>query len=248
MFHPCRDRSVASMPPDLRPGPDSPPTDELASAEATLGVLQQVLHTIASDDMSRQTPCTEFDVARADRASAELDPRPSAGMADAEFPIRDRTSRSRWNGRSSARPGRPWTPGTAAVWTAACRSGPSEMPATVAAGVLSIEFLVHAWDYAAPWGTTSNAPDALAEYVWSLARRRSSGRRNERGRVRRPVEVPADAGALDQLIAFTGRNPVDVDASCTLVDESECQLHARAPTATSVSDNPFQIDLEARFR
>ena len=33
---------------ELRPGPDSPPTDELASAEATLGVLQQVLHTIAS--------------------------------------------------------------------------------------------------------------------------------------------------------------------------------------------------------
>jgi len=50
------------MPADLRPGPDSPPTDELASAEATLGVLQQVLHTIASEDMSRQTPCTQYDV------------------------------------------------------------------------------------------------------------------------------------------------------------------------------------------
>jgi hypothetical protein len=28
---------------DLRPGPDSPPTDELASAEAALGALQHVL-------------------------------------------------------------------------------------------------------------------------------------------------------------------------------------------------------------
>src|SRR5882724_7977967 len=62
MFRPCPDRSVASMPSDLRPGPDSPPVDELASAEATLGVLQQVLHAIARDDMSRQTPCSEFDV------------------------------------------------------------------------------------------------------------------------------------------------------------------------------------------
>ncbi len=50
------------MSPDLRPGPDSPPTDELDSAEATLGVLRQVLHPIASQDLSRQTPCVEFDV------------------------------------------------------------------------------------------------------------------------------------------------------------------------------------------
>ena len=50
------------MPSDLRPGPDSPPTDELASAEATLAVLQQVLHTIGRDDSAKQTPCGEFDV------------------------------------------------------------------------------------------------------------------------------------------------------------------------------------------
>ena len=50
------------MPADLRPGPDSPPADELDSAEASLPVLQQILHTIASDDMARQTPCSEFDI------------------------------------------------------------------------------------------------------------------------------------------------------------------------------------------
>src|SRR5215470_7642339 len=49
---------------DLRPGPDSPPTDELASAEATLGVLQNVLHPIANDDWGKQTPCREFDIAK----------------------------------------------------------------------------------------------------------------------------------------------------------------------------------------
>ena len=38
-------------------------TDELESAEATLGVLQQVLHGISEDDWSKQTPCREFDVA-----------------------------------------------------------------------------------------------------------------------------------------------------------------------------------------
>ncbi|MGB8791472.1 MAG: TIGR03086 family protein, partial [Mycobacterium sp.] len=37
---------------DLRPGPDSPPTDELASAEAALSALQHVLHPIARDELS----------------------------------------------------------------------------------------------------------------------------------------------------------------------------------------------------
>jgi len=41
------------MPADLPPGPDSPPTDELESAEASLAVLQQVLHGIADDDWSK---------------------------------------------------------------------------------------------------------------------------------------------------------------------------------------------------
>src|ERR1700687_5060402 len=62
MFRPYRDRSVADRPSDLRPGPDSPPVDELASAEATLVVLQQVLHTIAGDYKSKQTPCSEYNV------------------------------------------------------------------------------------------------------------------------------------------------------------------------------------------
>ncbi|MET0995938.1 MAG: maleylpyruvate isomerase N-terminal domain-containing protein, partial [Mycobacterium sp.] len=39
------------------------PTDELDSAEATLAVLQQVLHPIANDEWSKQTPCREFDIA-----------------------------------------------------------------------------------------------------------------------------------------------------------------------------------------
>ncbi len=46
-----------TMSSDLRPGPDAPPTDELASAEATVGVLQQVLHPVARDDLSKSTPC-----------------------------------------------------------------------------------------------------------------------------------------------------------------------------------------------
>ena len=52
------------MPDDLRPGPDSPPTDELESAEKTFAVLEHVLHGVAKDDETKQTPCREFDVAK----------------------------------------------------------------------------------------------------------------------------------------------------------------------------------------
>lgn len=53
--------------------------------------------------------------------------------------------------------------------------GAGEAPAAMMARILSLEFLVHAWDYAAAVG--------------------------------KPVEVPADASALDRLLAFTGRRP-----------------------------------------
>ena len=75
---------------DLRPGPESPPTDELDSAEATLGILQQVLHTIARDDLSRQTPCTEYDVAQlTDHLLNSITV--IGGAVDAELPPRDDT-------------------------------------------------------------------------------------------------------------------------------------------------------------
>jgi uncharacterized protein (TIGR03086 family) len=193
------------MPRDLRPGPHSPPTDELHSAEDTLGVLQGVLHTIASDDMSRQTPCTEFDVTQ---LTGHLLKSITAlgSMVGAEFPERDAADGSvERQVIAMARPAldawhRHGLDGTVPF-------GNGEMPAKGACAILSLEFLVHAWDYAVAVGHDVEAPEPLAEYVLELAhvlirpeQRRSAGFDD-------PVDVPADAGALDQLIAFTGRNP-----------------------------------------
>src|SRR6516162_5920024 len=103
MFRPYRDRSVATMAADLRPGTDSPPTDELRSAEDTLGVLRGVLHTIAADDMTRQTPCTEFDVTR---LTGHLLNSLSAlgGMVGAELPERDESDSVERQVVAAARP------------------------------------------------------------------------------------------------------------------------------------------------
>jgi uncharacterized protein (TIGR03086 family) len=192
------------MPPDLRPGPDSPPTDELQSAEDTLGVLQQVLHTIAADDVTRQTPCTEFNVAQLTQHllnSITV----IGGAVDAELPPRDETDSVERQIVAAARPAvdawhRHGLGGMVMV-------GPNEAPAAVIAGVLSIEFLVHAWDYAMATGRDVDAKDSLAEYVLGLAREIITPEGRTNAGFNPPVDVPADASALEQLVAFTGRNP-----------------------------------------
>ncbi|MGB9223274.1 TIGR03086 family metal-binding protein [Mycobacterium sp.] len=194
------------MPSDLRPGPDSPPTDELRSAELTLAILQEVVHTISGRDVSRQTPCVEYDVAA---LITHLLNSITAlgGIVGAEFPpgdpdendsaerqiiIRARPALDAWH--------RHGLDGTVQL-------GTGEMPAQVAAAVLSIEFLVHAWDYAVAVGRDVEVPDSLAEYVLGLARPIIKPEQRSAAGFDDPVDVSDDARALDRLVAFTGRNP-----------------------------------------
>ncbi|MCV7352841.1 TIGR03086 family metal-binding protein [Mycobacterium parmense] len=192
------------MPRDLRPGPDSPPTDELHSAEDTLGVLQQVLHTIAADEMSRQTPCREFDVTQ---LTGHLLGSIAAvgGMVGAELPQRDESDSAERQIITAARPvldawHRRGLDGTVPF-------GDGELTAKAACGLLSVEFLVHAWDYASAVGREVDAPESLAEYVLGLARKLIRPEMRGPAGFDAPVDVSGDAGALEQLVAFTGRNP-----------------------------------------
>lgn len=75
------------------------------------------------------------------------------------------------------------------------------------AGVLSIEFLVHAWDYAAATGRDVTAPDSLSDYVLGLAHTIITPQGRTTVGFDDPIEVPADAGALERLLAYTGRRP-----------------------------------------
>ena len=193
------------MPSDLRPGPDSPPTDELDSAEATLAVLRQVLHTVAGDDGERQTPCTDYNVK--ELTWHLLNSTMALGlMVGADYSAREHTDAVEGLVVSTARP-------TLDAWhrhglEGEVMMGEHGMPARVAASVFSIEFLVHAWDYAAAVGHEVNAPDSLVEYVLELAQKLiRPGERAQAG-FASAVDVAADASALDRLVAFTGRDPV----------------------------------------
>ena len=167
------------MPADLRAGPDSPPADELECAEATFAVLEHVLHGIADDDLDKQTPCREYDVASlTDHLMNSITV--LGGAAGAEFPERDRTDSVERQVVMAARPAldawkRRGLDGTVPF-------GSGEAPAKMMAGILSLEFLVHAWDYAAAVGREVNAPDSLSDYVW-VWRETSSPRRAAPGPV-----------------------------------------------------------------
>ncbi|BBX05444.1 TIGR03086 family metal-binding protein [Mycolicibacterium aichiense] len=190
---------------ELTSGPDAPPTDELASAEASLQVLQHVLHGIASDDLNKQTPCREFDVAGlTDHLLNSITL--LGGAAGAQFPERDRDDSVERQVIAAARPAvdawrRRGLDGTVPF-------GENEAPARFMAGILSVEFLIHAWDYASAIGRPIDAPDSLTEYVSGLARRIITPEGRVRAGFDDPVDVGRHAPKLDQLVAFTGRTPV----------------------------------------
>ncbi len=189
---------------DLRPGPDSPPTDELASAEAALGALQHVLHPISRDELSKSTPCSEYDVmALTDHLLNSLTL--LGGAAGALLPERDSDDSVERQIVGAARPAldawhRRGLDGTVAL-------GPNELPATFAASILTLEFLVHGWDYAAATKHPINVTESLADYTLGLAKKVINPQTRAAVGFDDPVPVPDDAPALDQLIAYTGRNP-----------------------------------------
>jgi uncharacterized protein (TIGR03086 family) len=190
---------------ELTAGPEAPPVDELDAAEASLQVLQQVVHGIATDDLTKQTPCREFDVAGltdhllnsitllGGAAGAQLPERNSEDSVERQIIAVARPAVDAWRRRG--------LDGTVPF-------GENEAPARFMAGILSLEFLVHAWDYASAIGRPIDAPDSLSDYVTGLAQRIITPEGRVRAGFDDPVDVAGHASKLDRLVAFTGRSPV----------------------------------------
>ncbi len=180
------------------------PADELESAEESLAVLEKVLHGIAKDDESKQTPCREFDVAKlTDHLMNSITA--IGGYAGAEFPVWDREDSVERQVILAARPAldawhKRGLDGTVPF-------GGGEAPATMMAGVLSMEFLIHAWDYAMATGRTVDAPDSLSDFVMGLAKVIITPAGRSSVGFDDPIQASADACTPDRLIAYTGRKP-----------------------------------------
>ena len=193
------------MPSDLRPGPDSPPADELRAAEASLGVLQHIVHPISPEDLSRPTPSGDFDVAQL--TEHLVDTITSVGTAlGADLPPRDADDTVE---RQLIAVGRPTLDAFharhgldgAVTWRG------DEVPVRILASVLAFGMLVHGWDYAAALGHPVNVPDSLANYVLDIAKKIITPERRANGEFGDPVEVDEHAPAIERLVAFTGRDP-----------------------------------------
>src|ERR1039457_4335239 len=124
---------------------------------------------------------------------------------------RRRPRRQRW-GQRAAPPYRPGDPRAAVEGgnprgaDGAVRVGPGALPATTALGILSIEFLVHAWDFAQATGQQIAVPEELSAHVLGAAHTIITPAGRASVGFDDPVEPGPDAQALDRLIAFTGRS------------------------------------------
>ena len=181
--------------------------DEFASAEQALVVAHHATETIGDEDLHRPTPCPDWDVqALADHLIDTLSRLGAA--AGIEIPARDSDS-----------PNQRLRQVTETILAGWRRRGLTDdvefagrtLPAHLALGILQLELMVHGWDFAIALHRPFDVADAHAAHVLGLARQTL----NEQSRINAgfdpPVPVPVDASPLDQLVAFTGRNPSQQD-------------------------------------
>jgi uncharacterized protein (TIGR03086 family) len=185
------------------------PLDELLCAEATLAVLQGVLRDMDSSDLTKQTACSEYTVAQlADHlltgmtrigsaAGAQMPPLDQDAPLETQVAVAAEAVLEAWR--------RKGVEGTVELAS-------TQLPAAAAVGILSLEFLVHAWDFAMATDREVVVSEPVCDYVQGLAAKIVTPQLRA-GRFADPVTTSADAAVLDRLIAFTGRQPAVVQTS-----------------------------------
>jgi hypothetical protein len=88
--------------------------------------------------------------------------------------------------------------------------GGRTLHAHLALGILSLELVVHGWDFAMAIHRPLDVSDAHAAHVLTLARQTLNPQSRITAGFDPPVRVPANASPFERLIAFTGRDPVQV--------------------------------------
>ena len=177
--------------------------DEFANAEQALVAAHHATETIGDDDLHRHTPCPDWDVqALADHLIDTLSRLGAA--AGIEPPVPD--------GESIDQRIRQVTQPILAGWRRRGLANDVEfagrtLPAHLALGILQLELVVHGWDFAVALRRPLHICDAHAAYVLSLARQTLTAESRVVAGFDPPVPVPDGSGALDRLVAFTGRHP-----------------------------------------
>jgi uncharacterized protein (TIGR03086 family) len=180
------------------------PLDELTCAEATLAILQHVLRGLDGTALAKQTPCKEFDVAQlADHLMRSM--QIIGGAAGAQLPARDTDAPLEVQVADAAQC-------VLLAWRRRGVEGTVELngrqvPASMPVGVLSLEFLVHAWDFARATGREVVVSEPVSDYVLGIAGKVITPEARGYAGFSEAIPTDPDARVLDRLIAFTGRQP-----------------------------------------
>jgi uncharacterized protein (TIGR03086 family) len=177
--------------------------DEFTSAEQALAALHHVTETIGSDDLHRRTPCPDWDVealaehlidtvSRLATAAGVQNTPSDGGTIDQRIQQLIQPIVAEWRRRGLA--------------DDVVFSGRT-LPARLALGILCLELVVHSWDFAVALRRPIRVSDVHAAHVLGLAQQTLTERSRAVAGFDPPLAVPASTGALDRLVAFTGRNP-----------------------------------------
>ncbi len=177
--------------------------DLLTGAEATLAVLQGVLRNLTTEHQQAQTPCSEFDChGLAEHLFGSLTgvgamagvtvTNPDEGTLENRVAVMGAQAIEAWRARG--------------VDASVPAPGGGEMPAAVGASIMSVEFLLHGWDFAQASGQHLPVSDEVVAYVQTLADPIIPPGRT-RGAFADEVDAGPDATPLERLVAFSGRHP-----------------------------------------
>ncbi|WP_285313924.1 TIGR03086 family metal-binding protein [Pseudarthrobacter sp. fls2-241-R2A-168] len=201
------DRLVAETTSDGGAGPDDwawapDPIDYLSSADAALAILLGVLRNVTPADSDKATPCEDFNVAQLlDHLAGSLQ---NIGRALGADPADVKEAAPETRIAELAQP-------TVEAFTRRGVEGNvdmgfAELPATMVAGILNLELLVHAWDFATATGQHVAVSDVVSDFVTELAQQTISEQVRSSGSFAPAQPTAETASSLERLLAFTGRN------------------------------------------
>jgi uncharacterized protein (TIGR03086 family) len=177
--------------------------DELALALAAVGLL---VHRIAPGQWSADTPCTEWRVRRVVAHLVGMNLVFAAMLAGEPMPdrvdIADADLAEQYDASAELLVSRFRAPGTPAhqvVGPLGAASGADRLQ------IRLYDLIAHGWDLARATRQTLALPDDLVERALAFATRQLEGVDRD-GRFRPPQPCPDDAGSLDRLAAFLGRD------------------------------------------
>jgi uncharacterized protein (TIGR03086 family) len=187
------------------------PIEQLNAVVPTLGAL---VAGIRPDQLDNPTPCEEFTVRDLlGHFIGNLD-RLKDGLSEGE-PITDLTPQPEMLGDDPAKTYDAVTaefdavirePGAMdKVITLPAPFG--DVPAPVIVGFVAFDFMVHSWDLATATGQQYTPPDDLVAEADAFARQVIAPPMRAPGVFGAEVDPPADATALERLVAFCGRQP-----------------------------------------